>query len=381
MAKQSDNLENDLPEGLWKRGDTYYARFRRNGRIVRKRLSRNIKTAKTMLNELTNRVEKGDFGLLDINYPYAELKKEFLAWVRQTLRRPDEYKRHLETIEQFRKINNVREIDHSFAISYREWRLSTPLPLKPGQKTANKIAGPRTVNLELQTLHNMLSKAVKPWKRIGANPLAGLEPLSVDKPKKKRRSLSADEIERIFEHSPEYLKPVWRLFAVTGVRHRELTELLFTDIDFAQGTITIRAEISKNHEERIIPIDDDTLGMLRILKAKATSNYVFVSSNGIPFRNKLLERFYTVCKKAGIEGGHRGGSVDIHSLRKTFITLAIDGGASPKAVQEIVGHSTLTMTMNTYAEAKDASKRKAVHALPFVRTQRAQVNGTENKSA
>ncbi len=60
--------------------------------------------------------------------------------------------------------------------------------------------------------------------------------------------------------------------------------------------------------------------------------------------------------------------MDIHSLRVTFTTLAIENGASPKAVQDILGHSTLAMTMAIYAKATERSKREAIDALPFAST-------------
>jgi hypothetical protein len=45
--------------------------------------------------------------------------------------------------------------------------------------------------------------------------------------------------------------------------------------------------------------------------------------------------------------------------------LSLEGGASPKAVQTILGHATLDMTMRVYAKATDRSMRDAINALPF----------------
>ena len=81
--------------------------------------------------------------------------------------------------------------------------------------------------------------------------------------------------------------------------------------------------------------------------------------------NNLLRKFYGTCKRAGIADGKRNGSVDLHSLRVTFTTLSLEGGASPKAVQTILGHATLDMTMRVYAKATDRSMRDAINALPF----------------
>ena len=68
-------------------------------------------------------------------------------------------------------------------------------------------------------------------------------------------------------------------------------------------------------------------------------------SGNAPWRHSLLRVFYACCEQAEIEGGEQNGSVDIHSIRGTFVSLSFDGGADPKAVQETVGHSTLQMTM------------------------------------
>jgi integrase len=340
-----------IPEGLWARNGTYYARFRTNGREVRKRLSSDLKAAKEMLNELKSRADKADFGLLDNDYSYADLKKEFLAWVKQTRRKPDEYGRHLKQIEAFCSITRVKQVDHRFVVDYRNWRI--------------KDVSPRTVNIEVGTLRNMLNMGVA-WNHIGSNPIAGIGGLAVDNPTKNRRSLAVEEVLKLFEVSPEYLKPVWRFFMSTGVRREELATLLWSDIDFRRHSFLIRAEVAKSHQAREIPLDDGMMAVLSDLRASSKSPFVFVNKRGNPHRNNLLTRFYTVCKKAGIEDGKRGGSVDLHSLRVTFTTLALENGANPKAVQKILGHSTLAMTMGVYARGTDKSKREAINALPFV---------------
>ena len=62
-----------------------------------------------------------------------------------------------------------------------------------------------------------------------------------------------------------------------------------------------------------------------------------------------------------------GGSIDIHAPAWFFHHAGDRGRASPKNVQEIVGHSSLDLTMNTYARATDSGKRAAINALPFAK--------------
>jgi site-specific recombinase XerD len=57
--------------------------------------------------------------------------------------------------------------------------------------------------------------------------------------------------------------------------------------------------------------------------------------------------------------------VDLHSLRRTFATSLIVGGADPKSVQELLGHKTLDMTMRIYAKIHAQTRRRALARLPY----------------
>ncbi len=50
----------------------------------------------------------------------------------------------------------------------------------------------------------------------------------------------------------------------------------------------------------------------------------------------------------------------MHALRHTYATRAIECGVNPKALQELLGHSSLQTTMDTYVHVTDDSKRSAV---------------------
>ena len=76
---------------MWQRGNTYYARFRAGGRNVPERLSSDHKAAVTMLNDLRARSDRADFGLVDNDYAWEELRAEFLKWKQQTSRNPVDF--------------------------------------------------------------------------------------------------------------------------------------------------------------------------------------------------------------------------------------------------------------------------------------------------
>jgi integrase len=361
-----------LPTGMWLRGRTYYAKFKKNGREIRKSLSTDYRVACEMLNDLKAKVDRGDYGILDNDAPWDEIKAAFMRWAKQSVRNPQDYARDLRRFEDYCHPRTVHSVTPERIHAYRELRLDQGV-------TA------RTVNREVGTIGNMFNKAVK-WKRIADNPIAGVTPLPHVELAKDRRSLTLDEVQAIFSASPDRLRPVWRMLMGTGIRKGELVKLRFSDIDFDRRPITISAQIAKNKKAREIPLDDQMIAMLDELRDMAdhrepvpggtkeqtrrqrenfTRDHIFVTKANTPRRNNLLRTFYAICRKAGIEGAHPGGSVDIHSLRVSFTTLSIEHGANPRAVQAILGHSTLAMTMSVYAKATDRGKRDAINSLPF----------------
>lgn len=379
----SQEARSKLPAGMVLRGRVYYARFKHGGREVRKRLSTDLKVATSLLRELMARAERSSFGILDNNCSWADVKKAYLAMVRQSLRSASDIEEDIARFERYRPIQNVKQVTHSYVVGYRTWRLAQRVgkaPL-PGVLDDRAYVTPRTVNREVGTLRSMLNRAVE-WGLIGSNPIAGIKPLRHDCLAKVRRALSVEEIERFFSVLPPDLLPIFRFLLVTGCRKAEATTLRWDDVDFDRRSVTIRADVAKSGKSREVPIDDDMVEiLLRIREGRqeatesrgqrqrtevSESSLVFLTKRGKPFGQGLLSQFYTHCRRAGIEDAHSRGSVDIHSLRGTFVSHAIDGGASPKAVQDVVGHSTLNLTMGIYAKSSDQSKRSAVGSLPYV---------------
>jgi integrase len=87
----------------------------------------------------------------------------------------------------------------------------------------------------------------------------------------------------------------------------------------------------------------------------------------------LWKAFMTWCKRAGIATptldteGQVIEHVDLHSLRRTFATNLIAGGADPKSVQELLRDATLDMTMRIYAKIHTQTKRQGLGKLSYGR--------------
>lgn len=365
---------------MHKRGKVYYAKFKKGGQLYQRRLSSDLRAATEILNDWRASIDKTDAGLINNDYSWSDLKAEFLRWARQETTMAENYKRTLGYFEKYQPVKSIRAITHDYIFGFREWRATQKKSAK-----SDKTVSVRTINQNVATLQSMLNKGVK-WGRLGSNPIAGLSPLENLEEKKVRRSLSPEEVTRVLENSPPRLREVFLTFLTTGFRLNELVSLTFNDIDFENHTATVQKKNSKTGKEREVPLCDEVMAIVRRKFEEApfrvpidghTSDltrrqhenfskaHVFVTKANTPMRNNLLTRFYAVCKKAGIADAVRGGAVDIHGMRVSFATLALESGGTPKAVQEILGHSTLDMTMKVYNRARSESKRAAVGSLPF----------------
>jgi len=355
--------ERKLPPGLVRRGSRFYVDVRcgihGNRRRFRKSVGSDQDKAIRELAMWQAHFASGADKKLGNGFPLEDTKRRFLTEVKLR-RRPKvahDYASDLDRVLASLNGHLVSDV--------------TAARIRRHCKKRLKDVCARTINKEVTTLQRMLNWAVDE-RIIGSNPVGGLPPLPHDVPRKDRRSLTVEECDALLNASLPRWRTIWRCFLTTGMRAGEVTSSRWEDIDWEQRTLTVRKAVAKSARERQIPIDDTLYADLKRLRRQAPEDqqYVFVTKLGTPLRNNVLRALYASCKRAGIETGkdEKGkgfSSVDLHSLRVTFATLAMQNGANPKDVQDILGHSTLDMTLRIYAKATDQGRRSAISALPF----------------
>jgi integrase len=169
---------------------------------------------------------------------------------------------------------------------FREWRVAQGVT-------------PRTINRQVGTVANMLVKGVGRFKVLASNALVDVKRLPEGDPTKVRRALTAEEVEAVFKHSWPEMVPVWPLYATTGMRKMELVTLLWSDVDWDDKAIVIRASVAKGKKSRRVLLDDATLAMFvalhRATEARPAGfdrEHVFVNHLGRPHRHNLFRKFY-----------------------------------------------------------------------------------------
>ncbi len=131
-----------------------------------------------------------------------------------------------------------------------------------------------------------------------------------------------------------------------GLRVSELTELKITNLYLDHGYIKVTG---KGKKERLIPIGSQSVSAIKLYLDdrnklrkinKPDVNILFLSRNG-----KKLSRImiYTIVKELASATGIRK-NVSPHTFRHSFATHLIDGGADLRAVQEMLGHESITTT-------------------------------------
>lgn len=142
---------------------------------------------------------------------------------------------------------------------------------------------------------------------------------------------------------PELFLPVM-IALHTGLRRGEVWGLLWENVDFKKGQITVRRSYdgpTKSGKSRIVPISKKLNEIL--LAQKKNKAYNIESSRIINKEFDPNPRLREVCKQAAIRE-----TFTFHSLRHTFATLALESGASPRLVSKQLGHASTATTLNIY---------------------------------
>lgn len=171
---------------------------------------------------------------------------------------------------------------------------------------------------------------------LGASPFEKGKRLMFKENNHRLRFLSEEEITRIIDACSPHLKPIVEGAIHTGMRRGELLSLQWDQI--RNGFIYL-AE-TKSGKARQIPINDRVARVLQKLRQQnqLKSPFVLCDANGKRFY-EVKRSFASACRRAGIEGFR------FHDLRHTFASQLVMNGVGLKAVQELLGHADLKMTM------------------------------------
>ena len=183
------------------------------------------------------------------------------------------------------------------------------------------------------------------------------------------------------QHDPD-LYPMFRFIAYRGPRRGEACGLLDAEVRLAKNEATINNQISTiGHRTRQKPpksrsgnrdlvFDTDTATVLTTYRARRAKQRLaagtdwphtglfFVRPDGKPWHpNTITTRFKRLVRRSGLP------PIRLHDLRHGAATMALNAGVDVKVVQEQLGHSTSTLTRDTYQSVSKQLHQEAADAV------------------
>jgi integrase len=243
---------------------------------------------------------------------------------------------------------------------------------------------PRTVSHVHRIVSGALKRAVK-WKLIPENPAASAEPPSPGKSQAKAPSPAQLRAYLAAAHGTRYW-PFILAALTTGLRRGELCGLSWRDVDLEHERITVTqvmAEVAgrywlrakpksaAGHRTIAIPLLlADELWRLKQAQAEERKRYgsqyrddldlVFCLPGGDPWQpNRLSRKLAPIARAAGLPSEVR----PLHGLRHDHATRMLSEGVPLKVASQRLGHSSITITGDTYTHVEEGPDRAAAAAL------------------
>jgi integrase len=228
----------------------------------------------------------------------------------------------------------------------------------------------RTVRFIHSILHKALKQAVR-WGLVVRNVCDLADPPTPAHPSHEVWDVEQVKIFlRYMKNNRMY--PVYVL-AMTGMRLGELLGTRYEDVNWGGGTVHVSHAIQYIPGHGIIDTEPKTdkakrtiklpAFVLKVLQAhvidnKITQGLLFKTRNGTPFSPRNVQRyFYEAVKEAKLP------RIRFHDLRHTTATLLLLAGTHPKLVQELLGHSTIALTLDTYSHVIPAMHGEAADKI------------------
>ena len=392
---ENASKERRLPKGISKRADgRYQGRFTFLGERFTL-YDRDIKALQKKMADAKYEMEHGIY----MNAQHMTLNTFFDTWV-------SEIKEHTVKANTISVYMEIYKIHIAPTLGKLQVSSINKLMVQRLLNTMSKNGlSPNTLAKTKAILYSIFKEAMEN-RMISYNPC---ENITIRRDKTERRVLSWQEQQMFLEaiRGSRY-EMLCILGLSTGLRIGELSGLRWSDINFEEKTLTVERTYIylhdvKNHQMkdefhspktknscRTIRLLDSTLELLQTHKKKQEEekasmgdqwcpvedgeNLVFTTKSGGPVRGlNVAETLNNYVKKINKKEAllaakeHREPVVferiTPHTLRHTFATRAFESGIPPKVVQQILGHSSLEMTMDLYTHVTEDVQSKEIQKL------------------
>lgn len=241
-----------------------------------------------------------------------------------------------------------------------------------------------TVQIIKTVLNSAFKKAVYPYKLIKDSPMFYVEMPRYDhqikRTKEKLKIFNLNDFKKMIDYIPlsdTFYIPMMVAFH-TGLRRGEVCGLTWDNINFTDQTVTVDKNIvgrkkgyiigtpKTQSSYRTITVGDSLLNILKTHKKRQSenrlfygkfyneSNFICTKPNGdLVSPNSIKWKCEKIRDELQID-------FSFHSFRHTHATMLLENGAKMKDVQERLGHSRISTTMDIYAHVTEKTKKETV---------------------
>lgn len=309
-----------------------------------KRKDAEIEEALFKAKMLSQTIETSNITLKDVyteylNYKMQDLKKQSLIRIN--------YQWERISILQNKKINELSIMDYKLL-----------------RQNINKINAGADYKNKIQERFAAIIRYSNKYHNTNDNILKYIEKFKdVNKIKEEMLFFTFEEYQKFIENVDllDY-KTFFEVLYFLGLRQGECQALTWKDIDFQNKTIHINKTLTTKIKGekwtisspktkssiRTLPIPKNVLNDLKMMyneaiKYRDFKNNWFIFGNSVPFKESTIQQKKNIaCDKAQVK------RIRIHDFRHSCASLLINKGASIALVSKYLGHSNITITLNTY---------------------------------
>jgi integrase len=354
--------------GRWVAAVTQYDASGKRRRV--RRFGKTRTEARKKLKELQQQQEQG-VQLADSN---VTLQQFLTRWLTDSIRpsvRPRTYEGY-ESIVRIRVIPRIGRLTLNKVTPAVLQRLYTDL--------AEAGLSARSIHNTHRVLHKAFKQAMR-WGLIPRNPTEAVDPPRPQQTEMK--TLSVADVNRLFEGTRDHrLHALFVLAVSTGMRLGELLGLKWVDIDEDKRRLFVRRSVQRTRDglvfvppktaksRRTVILTSTALAALKDHRRKQAEERLRLGAawedQGLVFPNvtggpqdpgTMSARFREVLSRLDIS------RIRFHDLRHTAASLLLSAGTHPKVVSEMLGHSTIVLTLDTYSHVIPTMHAEAAETM------------------
>ena len=150
--------------------------------------------------------------------------------------------------------------------------------------------------------------------------------------------------------------------------NQTLNRIKNPDLSSEKRTLLCINEPKTPHSKRIIPILPDVAEQLEKHKLQQEeffkrnnfpkTDFVFTSTTGTAIDPRVFQRYFKYLLKR-----HNIREINVHGLRHTFATRALESGMSIKTLSKLLGHANVGFTLDTYAHVTESLKIEGISSM------------------